>query len=67
LGVTVNGQHLSMQCNISSNLQPHERADFGNSTGLGHQTRRQRRDSDRLDLRGVVRVGVDLLASERVA
>jgi len=48
-------------------VKPHERADFGNSACLGHQARRQRRDSERLNLRSVVRVGVDLLASEWVA
>lgn len=66
-GVTVNGQRLIMKRMFKFNLQPHERADFGNSACLGHQARRQRRDSERLNLRSVVRVGVDLLASEWVA
>jgi hypothetical protein len=67
LGVTVNGQRLIMRCNISPNLQPHERANLGYSAGLGHQTGRQRRDSERLNLGSVVGVGVDLLADEWVA
>lgn len=47
--------------------QPYERAEFGDSAGLGLQAGRERGDRKGVDLRGVVRVGVDLLASEGVA
>ena len=54
-GVTVNGQCLILKGNSgSSNLQPHERADFGDSAGLGHQARRQRRNGERLNLRSII-------------
>jgi hypothetical protein len=66
-GVAVRNQSLILKHDSRTNSQPHERAKFGNSAGLSHQARRQRRDRERLNFRSVVRVGVDLLAGEWVA
>lgn len=65
--VTTVCQKTSVTWIACSDLQPDVCANFGDGASLGLQTGRQRRDGQGVDLRGIVRVGVDLLAKEDVA
>jgi hypothetical protein len=66
-GVTVYDQHSSFWSCRLNNLQPNIGAGVGNLACLGLQAGGQRRNGQRVDLGGVVRVGVDLLAGKWVS
>ena len=57
---------MSEDCEVG-NLQPNVGAGVGDLRCLGLEAGWQGWDGDRVDLGSVVRVGVDLLAGERVS
>lgn len=57
----------SVRARLKTDLQPHKGADVGNGAGCWCKAGREGRNGDRIDLGRIVRVGVDLLARERVA